>query len=212
MGACSAQAQPVSTPFQASANAAAPPARRNHREPARAPRRRTRRSARATPPASFALDLSRGARTSHPTRRLRSVPRETAACPRPRNLGGVRDRILARHLATSVCSWSSSGYTRTRTPRSVGGYGRIVAMCRVGGADLNAWMVELGRAVAYRKCSRRYVSREASRRAERREVWREGVRSPPSRLRRAERLSGVPRSDSGECCARPVRVNRNYRP
>ena len=92
------------------------------------------------------------------------------------------------------------------------GYGRIVAMCRVGGADLNAWMVELGRAVAYRKCSRRYVSREASRRAERREVWREGVRSPPSRLRRAERLSGVPRSDSGECCARPVRVNRNYRP
>ena len=128
------------------------------------------------------------------------------------NLGGVRDRILARHLATSVCSWSSSGYTRTRTPRSVGGYGRIVAMCRVGGADLNAWMVELGRAVAYRKCSRRYVSREASRRAERRKVWREGVRSPRSRLRRAERLSGVPRSDSGECCARPVRVNRNYRP
>ena len=51
---------------------------------------------------------------------------------------------LTRHLATSVCSWSSSGYTRTRTPRSVGGYGRIVAMCRVGGADLNAWWSSWG--------------------------------------------------------------------
>ena len=30
-------------------------------------------------------------------------------------------------------------------------YGRIVAVCRVGGADLNAWMVEQGWAVAYRK-------------------------------------------------------------
>ena len=37
-------------------------------------------------------------------------------------------------------------------------------------------MVEQGRAVAYRKCSRRYVSQEAPSRAERREVWREGGR------------------------------------
>ena len=39
-------------------------------------------------------------------------------------------------------------------------YGRIVAVCRVAGADVNAWMVERGWAVAYRKYSTDYVSHE----------------------------------------------------
>ena len=36
-------------------------------------------------------------------------------------------------------------------------YGRIVAVCRVDGHDINAWMVSQGVAVAYRKYSRAYV-------------------------------------------------------
>ena len=41
-------------------------------------------------------------------------------------------------------------------------YGRIVAVCRVDGADVNAWMVEQGWAVAYRKYSTDYVSHETA--------------------------------------------------
>ena len=41
-------------------------------------------------------------------------------------------------------------------------YGRIVAVCRVAGAELNAWMVEQGWAVVYRKYSTDYVSHEAA--------------------------------------------------
>ena len=33
------------------------------------------------------------------------------------------------------------------------GYGRIVAVCRVAGADLDAWMPDQGWAVAYRRYS-----------------------------------------------------------
>ena len=44
-------------------------------------------------------------------------------------------------------------------------YGRIVAVCRVGGADLNAWMVAQGWAVAYRKYSTDYVSQETAAKA-----------------------------------------------
>ena len=48
---------------------------------------------------------------------------------------------------------------------------RIVAVCRVDGADLNAWMVSQGWAVAYRRYSMDYVSCEAETVA-RRSVWR----------------------------------------
>src|SRR5262245_22562373 len=39
-------------------------------------------------------------------------------------------------------------------------YGRIVAVCRAGGEDLNAWMVSQGWALAYRHYSTAYVSQE----------------------------------------------------
>ena len=119
MGACSAQAQPVSTPFRASANAAAPPARRNDREPARAPRRRTRRSARATSPASFALDLSRGARTPHPTRRLRSVPRENAACLNTTSRRAVISPRAAERSWSNICSSAAHRSSRSASDNPV---------------------------------------------------------------------------------------------
>jgi len=51
-------------------------------------------------------------------------------------------------------------------------YGRIVAVCRLGGRDLNAWMVSEGWALAYRRYSRKYVSEEALAKAARRGLWR----------------------------------------
>ena len=76
-------------------------------------------------------------------------------------------------------------------------YGRIVAVCRVGGADLNAWMVEQGWAVAYRKYSTDYVSHETAAKAARRGVWRSDF-VEPSRWRRGERLEAAA-SGVGDC-------------
>jgi len=50
-------------------------------------------------------------------------------------------------------------------------YKRIVAVCRSGQENLNAWMVLQGHAVAYRRYSLDYVSLEEIARSERRGVW-----------------------------------------
>ena len=68
-------------------------------------------------------------------------------------------------------------------------YGRSVAVCRVAGADLNAWMVEQGWAVAYRKYSTDYVSQETAAKAARRGLWR-GEFVQPSRWRRGGEARG----------------------
>ena len=69
-------------------------------------------------------------------------------------------------------------------------YGRIVAVCRVGGRDANAWMVRLGWALAYRKYSRDYVGEEAEAQAAGRGVWR-GAFVAPWEWRRGERLQAA---------------------
>ncbi|WP_372422854.1 thermonuclease family protein [Salinarimonas chemoclinalis] len=50
-------------------------------------------------------------------------------------------------------------------------YERIVAICRVGGLDLNGTMVEEGFAFAYREFSERYVAQERAARRDRRGVF-----------------------------------------
>lgn len=50
-------------------------------------------------------------------------------------------------------------------------YGRIVAVCRLGGEDLNGWLVRNGYAVAYRRYSLDYVAAEDKARSERRGLW-----------------------------------------
>ena len=74
--------------------------------------------------------------------------------------------------------------------RDVDRYGRVVAVCRAGGEDLNAWMVERGFALAYRRYSRDYVDEEASARSARRGLWR-GDFVAPWDWRRGERLEGA---------------------
>ena len=51
-------------------------------------------------------------------------------------------------------------------------YGRIVAVCRAGPIDLNAWMVGNGWAVAYRRYSKDYVRDEQEAKAARKGMWR----------------------------------------
>ena len=84
-------------------------------------------------------------------------------------------------------------------------YGRIVALCRAGGEDLNAWMVEQGWALAYRRFSRAYANEERAARAMRRGIWR-GDFVAPWDWRTGERLAGAAaertrdtRSAEGNC-------------
>lgn len=56
-------------------------------------------------------------------------------------------------------------------PRSRDRYKRIVAVCFKSGINLNAWMVERGWAVAFRKYGLDYVSQEDDARAHRRGMW-----------------------------------------
>ena len=64
-------------------------------------------------------------------------------------------------------------------------YGRSVAVCTVGGRDLNRAMVAAGWAVAYTQYSRDYAGDEAAARRARRGVW-QGAFERPDRYR-AER-------------------------
>ena len=70
--------------------------------------------------------------------------------------------------------------------RDVDRYGRVVAVCYVGGEDLDRWMVEQGWAVAFRKYSLDYVDAENDAREARRGIW-QGEFEPPWEWRAARR-------------------------
>jgi len=74
----------------------------------------------------------------------------------------------------------------TCTRRDVDNYGRIVAVCRSGAADLGAEMVRSGFATAYRRYSSDYVDEEDQARAARRGIWA-GEFTRPEDYRRADR-------------------------
>ena len=57
------------------------------------------------------------------------------------------------------------------TKRDVDNYGRIVAVCRSGAADLGAEMVRAGFATAYRRYSKDYVDEENEAHSARRGIW-----------------------------------------
>ena len=69
-------------------------------------------------------------------------------------------------------------------------YGRIVAVCRLDGQSLNAWLVARGWALAYRRYSSDYVDEEAAASEARRGIWR-GEFVPPWDWRRGERLQNA---------------------
>jgi endonuclease YncB( thermonuclease family) len=64
------------------------------------------------------------------------------------------------------------------TKRDVDNYGRTVAVCRTGDADLGAEMVRAGFATAYRRYSNDYVDEENEARSARRGIWAGEFTSP----------------------------------
>ncbi len=60
----------------------------------------------------------------------------------------------------------------TCEPRDVDKYNRVVAVCRSGAEDLNAWMVSQGMAVAYRQYSVDYVPQEEQAAKLKRGIWK----------------------------------------
>lgn len=57
-------------------------------------------------------------------------------------------------------------------------YGRIVAICDVGGDDLGGWMVRQGWALAYRHYSKAYIAAEDEARVKRRGLWVSEFQAP----------------------------------
>lgn len=68
--------------------------------------------------------------------------------------------------------------------RDIDRYGRIVAVCMVGGEDVGQWMVREGWAMAYRQYSKAYIEDENAARAMRIGLW-SGEFMPPWEWRRA---------------------------
>ena len=79
-------------------------------------------------------------------------------------------------------------------------YGRIVAICKTNGADINAAMVLSGMALAYRKYSNVYIGHEASAKLARRGLW-SGLFIPPWEWRRGKRLApeGLTNDKANDC-------------
>ena len=85
-------------------------------------------------------------------------------------------------------------------------YGRIVALCRVDGQDLGAWLVSQGWALAYRRYSSAYVSGEESARATRRGLWR-GEFVPPWDWRSGVRLTPFRHDDDRDAAICRIKGN-----
>jgi endonuclease YncB( thermonuclease family) len=68
-------------------------------------------------------------------------------------------------------------------------YGRMVAVCRAGGEDLNSWMVEQGHAIAFRRYSMAYVPIEDAARIAKRGLWAGEFQSPDVYRREARMAS-----------------------
>ena len=84
--------------------------------------------------------------------------------------------------------------------RDIDRYKRIVAVCRLGDVDLNAWVVRGGWAIAYRRYSRDYVNDESAARTAKVGIWA-GRFIEPSRWRRGDRLAAEKAGDpaAGSC-------------
>ena len=73
----------------------------------------------------------------------------------------ARDR-LAEHIGKRSIDCAPSGSDA---------YGRTLAICRVDGEDLNAWLVHQGWALAFVRYSKAYVPEEDAARAAKRGIW-----------------------------------------
>src|SRR5262249_845197 len=118
---------------------------------------------------------------------------------KPWRCGPAAANALADHIGTR---------TVTCAPRDRDRYGRTVAVCRVEGEDVNAWLVPEGWALAYRRSSSDYVDEEAAAKAAKRGLWR-GTFIPPWEWR-AQQRGNLPPSTLGNqgTCQIKGNVNR----
>jgi endonuclease YncB( thermonuclease family) len=70
------------------------------------------------------------------------------------------------------------GHTVTCVGRDTDRWGRIIAVCDIGGVDLGQRMVESGWATAYRRYSRNYVPAEDRARSAARGIWSGSFEDP----------------------------------
>ena len=103
--------------------------------------------------------------------------------------GTSATRTLAKRLAGRPVACSERNRDR---------YGRVVAVCRAGDEDINAWIVSQRFALAYRKYSTAYVEQERAAKAARRGLWR-GDFVAPWDWRRGNRLAAAPAARTGDC-------------
>ncbi len=108
--------------------------------------------------------------------------------------------------ATRALAGRIGGRTVACEERDRDRYGRIVAVCRHDGRDVNAWLVAEGWALAYRRYSRAYVDDESAARGARKGVWR-GEFVAPWGWRRGERLPGAAREAPRAAGDAPGRCN-----
>ena len=93
-------------------------------------------------------------------------------------------------------------FERRELDRILALYGRMVAVCWVGGEDVNSWMAARGWAFAYRRYSMSYVGEEAAAKRAKHGIWRGDVVAPWE-WRRGERLTGG-RSAAQPAASRPA--------
>jgi endonuclease YncB( thermonuclease family) len=91
---------------------------------------------------------------------------------------GSGERYGCGQRALNALEGRIDGQTLVCEKRDIDRYGRTVAVCRQGTADINAWMVETGWAVAYRRYSGDYVAAEDRARAQRVGIWAGSFENP----------------------------------
>jgi endonuclease YncB( thermonuclease family) len=82
-------------------------------------------------------------------------------------------------------------------------YGRLIAVCRVGGREINRWMVNAGWARAYLRYSRDYADEERDAAQARRGLWA-GSFEAPWDFRHARRVAAVSATPAPGC---PIKGN-----
>lgn len=95
-------------------------------------------------------------------------------------LNNIRKDYPCGQEAKRVLAGLIAGKSIACAARDTDRYGRIVAVCRVDSLEINAEMVRLGWAIAYKKHRGNYVREEAEARAARRGLWQGDFEAPDS--------------------------------
>ncbi len=81
-----------------------------------------------------------------------------------------KDYRCGQKAALALADWIGTANVSCE-PQDKDRYGRTVAVCSKGGADLNAWLAENGHALAYREYSKAYVDEEAAASSAKVGIW-----------------------------------------